>query len=270
MALVRYCILNSSTNVCTQTFDWEDTSTYYPATGTIVAGNNTGEVGQTYSGGTSPGGTWSGGFFAPSGGTVENPGLLAIEGGGTGASDAPTARTNLGLGAGDSPQFTAIQLGHASDTTLTRVSAGVIAVEGVTLATLASPAFTGDPTAPTPAFTDDDTSIATTAFAQEMRRQIVRNNQTGTTFQPAASDAGKLATLTNAAAITVTINNSVFAAEDRIDFIQGGAGQVTFAAGAGFTLRSSGSKLKLAGQWSGATIYFLSASEGVLIGDIVT
>lgn len=186
------------------------------------------------------------------------------------AVNAATARTNLGLGTGDSPQFTAINLGNASDTTLTRVSAGVIAVEGVTLAPLASPAFTGDPTAPTPAFTDDDTSVATTAFAQEMRRQIVRNAQTGTTFTPAASDAGKLATLTNAAAITVTINNSVFTAEDRIDFIQGGAGQVTFAAGAGFTLRSSGSKLKLAGQWSGATIYFLSASEGILIGDIVT
>lgn len=30
----------------------------------------------------------------------------------------------------DTPQFTSIELGHASDTTLTRVSAGVIAVEG--------------------------------------------------------------------------------------------------------------------------------------------
>jgi hypothetical protein len=186
------------------------------------------------------------------------------------AIDPATARTALGLGTADSPQFTAINVGNATDTTITRISAGVIAVEGATLATLASPAFTGDPTAPTPLFTDDDTSIATTAFAQEMRRQIVRNNQSGTTFQPAASDAGKAVTLTNAAAITVTINNSVFTADDRIDFIQGGAGQVTFAAGAGFVLRSSGSKLKLAGQWSGATIYFLSASEGVLIGDIVT
>lgn len=41
--------------------------------------------------------------------------------------------TTLGLGTGDSPQFTAINLGHATDTTITRVSAGVIAVEGVTV-----------------------------------------------------------------------------------------------------------------------------------------
>ena len=36
----------------------------------------------------------------------------------------------LGLGTADSPQFTGVNLGHASDTTLTRVSAGVVAVEG--------------------------------------------------------------------------------------------------------------------------------------------
>lgn len=41
-----------------------------------------------------------------------------------------TARSSLGLGTDNSPQFTAINLGHASDTTLTRVSAGVAAIEG--------------------------------------------------------------------------------------------------------------------------------------------
>ncbi len=53
-------------------------------------------------------------------------------------ANAATARTNLGVGTGDSPQFTAINLGHASDTTLTRVSAGVVAVEGVNILTTAS------------------------------------------------------------------------------------------------------------------------------------
>jgi len=41
-----------------------------------------------------------------------------------------TARTSMGVGTGDSPQFTGIELGHASDTTITRASAGIIAVEG--------------------------------------------------------------------------------------------------------------------------------------------
>jgi hypothetical protein len=36
-----------------------------------------------------------------------------------------------GVSTGDSPQFTGINVGHASDTTLTRVSAGKLAVEGV-------------------------------------------------------------------------------------------------------------------------------------------
>lgn len=50
------------------------------------------------------------------------------------AASAAAAATAAGVGAGDSPQFTAIELGHASDTTLSRSSAGVLAVEGVTVA----------------------------------------------------------------------------------------------------------------------------------------
>ncbi len=58
---------------------------------------------------------------------------VAIADGGTGASTAADAATALGVGTGDSPQFTGVNLGHASDTTLTRSSAGVLAVEGVTV-----------------------------------------------------------------------------------------------------------------------------------------
>ena len=42
----------------------------------------------------------------------------------------PTARTSIGVGTGDSPQFTGIELGHASDTTLTRASSGDVKIEG--------------------------------------------------------------------------------------------------------------------------------------------
>lgn len=43
---------------------------------------------------------------------------------------AATLRNSLGLGTGNSPQFTGIELGNASDTTLTRGAAGFMAVEG--------------------------------------------------------------------------------------------------------------------------------------------
>ena len=49
-------------------------------------------------------------------------------------ANAATAASNLGLGTGDSPQFTAINLGDASDTTITRSAAGILAVEGVVVA----------------------------------------------------------------------------------------------------------------------------------------
>jgi hypothetical protein len=46
---------------------------------------------------------------------------------------ATEVRNAVGLGTADSPEFTGINVGHASDTTLTRSSAGIIAVEGVTV-----------------------------------------------------------------------------------------------------------------------------------------
>jgi len=55
---------------------------------------------------------------------------VAVAHGGTGSSTAAGAATNLGLGTGDSPQFTAVNVGHASDTTITRPSGGDISIEG--------------------------------------------------------------------------------------------------------------------------------------------
>lgn len=45
-------------------------------------------------------------------------------------SSTSAIRTTLGVGTGDSPQFTAVNIGHASDTTLARLSAGNLTVEG--------------------------------------------------------------------------------------------------------------------------------------------
>ena len=57
-------------------------------------------------------------------------GLLQVANNLSDVASTATSRTNLGLGTGDSPQFTAVNVGNASDTTVTRASAGVIAVEG--------------------------------------------------------------------------------------------------------------------------------------------
>lgn len=50
-------------------------------------------------------------------------------------ADAAAQRTTLGVGTADSPQFAGVNVGHATDTTITRVSAGVVAVEGNTVRT---------------------------------------------------------------------------------------------------------------------------------------
>jgi hypothetical protein len=61
---------------------------------------------------------------------------VAVLHGGTGSNTAAGAATNLGVGTGDSPQFTAVNIGHATDTTLARVSAGLASIEGDTIALL--------------------------------------------------------------------------------------------------------------------------------------
>ena len=61
--------------------------------------------------------------------------VVPVAAGGTGATTAAGACSALGVGTEDSPQFTAIELGHASDTTLARSAAGQVTIEGVQIAT---------------------------------------------------------------------------------------------------------------------------------------
>jgi hypothetical protein len=136
----------------------------------------------------------------------------------------------------------------------------------------ASPAFTGTPTAPTAPAHTDSTQVATTGNVSATVRTVPENAQTGTGYTLVLADAGRLVTLNNAAAITLTIPTHAsvaFPVGTRIDLVQYGAGQVTVG-GSGVTIRSSGSKLKLAGQYSGATLWKKGTNEWVLIGDIAT
>lgn len=54
------------------------------------------------------------------------------------STNMPTVGGTAILSSLTAPQFTTIELGHATDTTLSRASAGVIAVEGVTIPTISS------------------------------------------------------------------------------------------------------------------------------------
>ena len=64
-------------------------------------------------------------------------------------------------------------------------------------APLASPAFTGNPTAPTPATGDNDTSIATTAFVQSQKTTSNIDTTAGRLLQPGAFGLGGSLTAIN-------------------------------------------------------------------------
>ena len=109
------------------------------------------------------------------------------------------------------------------------------------------------------------------AFDYSVGNQSVENAQTGTTYTLVLTDAGKMVTLSNASAITLTVptNASVaFPVNTRIDLLQYGAGQVTVAAAGGVTIASKASALKLSAQYAGATLWKKATDTWVLVGDI--
>jgi|TARA_R110000823_G_scaffold224315_2_gene352329 hypothetical protein len=61
---------------------------------------------------------------------VTNSGVIVGDGSNFVLETGATLRTSLGLGTGDSPQFTAVNIGAASDTTLARSGAGDLTIEG--------------------------------------------------------------------------------------------------------------------------------------------
>tara|TARA_R110000744_G_scaffold35458_2_gene82123 strand:- start:144 stop:1352 length:1209 start_codon:yes stop_codon:yes gene_type:complete len=102
-------------------------------------------------------------------GTLPDP--VTIGKGGTGQTSAAAAATALGLGTGNSPQFAGINVGHATDTTITRSAAGVIAVEGVAVVspvgqhTIFVPAAAMEPAVTTAPAANNVVEIGTSLFA---------------------------------------------------------------------------------------------------------
>lgn len=97
------------------------------------------------------------------------------------------------------------------------------------------------------------------------------NAQTGTTYTLVAADLGKLVSLSNASAITLTVPPSVFTTGNIINIQQIGAGQVTLSQGAGVTITSTGataSAPKLKKQYSAASIICTGSNTFTVIGDL--
>lgn len=86
------------------------------------------------------------------------------------------------------------------------------------------------------------------------------NAQTGTTYTLQASDTGKIVTLNNASAITLTLPNSLDNFCCRI--VQKGAGQVTLSPAGGATLNNRYGFTKTSGQWAEVDLYVDSNSGG--------
>jgi hypothetical protein len=101
---------------------------------------------------------------------------------------------------------------------------------------------------------------------------VTANTQTDS-YTLVLGDAGKCVEMNKATAnnLTVPLNSSVaFPIGTVLEVFQVGAGQTTIVATGGVTISSSGSKLKLTGQYSGASLRKTGTDTWALVGDIAT
>ena len=100
---------------------------------------------------------------------------------------------------------------------------------------------------------------------------IAINAQTGATYTAVLTDDGKLVTMSNASANTITIppNSSVaFGIGTQINIAQLGAGNTSIVAGSGVTLNSAGTKLKLDAQYAVATCVKTDTNTWFVVGNL--
>jgi hypothetical protein len=168
-----------------------------------------------------------------------------------------TASTSTALGVGS------VELGHATDTTIARVSAGVVSIEGVNVVTTSSTDTLTNKTLTSPVINDP-------------KLNLTLNAQTGTTYTFVLADNGKLVTASNASAQTYSIPTNAtaaFAIGTQINLIQIGAGQVTVSAATPGTTTVLSNAATPAGpkcrnQYASLTCIKVATDTWYVIGDI--
>jgi hypothetical protein len=173
--------LTVNTGTVTLTGNVANTSVLTIGAGTVsVSGANTGDQTITLTGDVTGSGT---GSFAA---TIANSAVTYAKIQNVSATSRVLGRITAGAGAveeltganiktiaeltsSDTPQFTGIELGHATDTTLSRSAAGVLAVEGVVIPSISStntftnkritPRVTSEASSATPTINTDNSDI---------------------------------------------------------------------------------------------------------------
>lgn len=165
-------------------------------------------------------------------------GVIGIGSGGTGATNAATARANLSAA------------GSGANTDIT---------------SLAAPAL-GAATATTQAVKTANTTVATTAFVDRLR-SLQLSSTSGRTLT--IDDRGELISATG----TITAPSAVFAGGDVVTIYNNSSSNITITQGSGLTLRQAGTAntgSRTLAQRGVCTITYVSASEAVISGAGVT
>ena len=121
----------------------------------------------------------------------------------TGDQTLPT-RASLGLATTDSPQFAGVNVGHATDTTITRSAAGMIAVEGVVVPTISSTDTLTNKTLTSPVLTTPNLGTPST---------LVGTNITGTA---SGLTAGNVTTNANLTGVVTSVGNATAIADSAL------------------------------------------------------
>ena len=99
----------------------------------------------------------------------------------------------------------------------------------------------------------------------------VFNAETGTTYTLALTDVAKVVTLSNAAAITLTVPpeaSVAWPAGTTIVLAALGAGTVTVAEGSGVTINSAGDAVEIGAQYGVATLLKTGTDTWLLFGNL--